>query len=808
MRTMMVICVCMLALSWVPCAEALPVTGQVVDSQAQPVEGAQVAVYGRFGTGGPDYDAKVIGPIVTTDAQGRFQLQADEFRQRNTFIVARKEGLAMAWDGLNYGGNTKAKGHFLLVLEPSCAVAGQLVDADGHPVAGAEVQVLPVTSYLDRLRQRRILAPKAWFTTTTDSQGRFRLGGFAADVSVSFRVKAVGCDSIQVMRPQRQNSCGYEVWRSNIHLQFAREATVKGRVVDEQGQPVAGIDLMISPGRSRVDVTRSYLVRKTTSDAKGTFTFEDIREGPSQIDVLAPEQGPDLWFGKRIDVFVQADATTEITVPVGKGGVLEVTARSAKTKRPLPGATVSAYGPQWRRSAQAIADANGVARLRAPAGDYTVYVGADQFSTYQSTEKVVAGQTLRYDALLSISPRVYGRVLDPSGAPVRGAAVSMHPFGDRVYTDNKGRFDGACDERRAAKGGFAVARDVTTGTASVLPVEDWSKPINLSLGPAWTLTGSIVDPDGVGIPAARVSLCLNAQYCLSSLGVEVLTDSQGRYEMKAIPPVCDGFTYRLSVASAGYGPREYLRISPSGAPGEVVDIRPTELPLADQSISGVVVDANGAPAAHVPIFVNGLAGVSQPSKATATNEKGEFAIKRLCQGRIRLQANFSSSPGGAGYVKAELPAQDLKIVLGQELTHEPEMSILGKPLPDLKGLGLSAAQVGDKAILMCFFDMQQRPSRNRVLELARRTQEFKQKGTAVLVVQASMMDEAALKTWVQDNEVAFPVGMVQADEEKTRLAWGVKSLPWLILTDSEHKVVAEGFAMDELEDHFVRTTTR
>jgi len=42
--------------------------------------------------------------------------------------------------------------------------------------------------------------------------------------------------------------------------------------------------------------------------------------------------------------------------------------------------------------------------------------------------------------------------------------------------------------------------------------------------------------------------------------------------------------------------------------------------------------------------------------------------------------------------------------------------------------------------------------------------------------------------------------MIQADEEKARFTWGVRSLPWLILTDKRHVVTAEGFALGELED--------
>jgi len=42
--------------------------------------------------------------------------------------------------------------------------------------------------------------------------------------------------------------------------------------------------------------------------------------------------------------------------------------------------------------------------------------------------------------------------------------------------------------------------------------------------------------------------------------------------------------------------------------------------------------------------------------------------------------------------------------------------------------------------------------------------------------------------------------MIKSDEEKTRFKWGVKSLPWLILTDEEHIVRAEGFGIQELDE--------
>jgi hypothetical protein len=107
-------------------------------------------------------------------------------------------------------------------------------------------------------------------------------------------------------------------------------------------------------------------------------------------------------------------------------------------------------------------------------------------------------------------------------------------------------------------------------------------------------------------------------------------------------------------------------------------------------------------------------------------------------------------------------------------------------------------QAEGKMILVCFFDMNQRPSRNCIRELAKREEELKEKGVTVVAVQTSKVNEDRFNEWMKEHSVPFPIGMVQGDVEKTRFAWGVHSLPWLILTDRRHIVCAEGFGFEEL----------
>jgi hypothetical protein len=142
------------------------------------------------------------------------------------------------------------------------------------------------------------------------------------------------------------------------------------------------------------------------------------------------------------------------------------------------------------------------------------------------------------------------------------------------------------------------------------------------------------------------------------------------------------------------------------------------------------------------------------------------------------------------------------------MTKEP-ISLLGKPLPHSGGFdsGLLFADTETKRILLCLFDVQQRSSRSMLTELAKRAESFSRNGVVLTAVQIAKVDRVELKKWIADNHIAFPVRIVQADEEKTRLVWGVQSLPWLILTDRTHIVTAEGLQLAQIEQEIKKATT-
>jgi len=115
-------------------------------------------------------------------------------------------------------------------------------------------------------------------------------------------------------------------------------------------------------------------------------------------------------------------------------------------------------------------------------------------------------------------------------------------------------------------------------------------------------------------------------------------------------------------------------------------------------------------------------------------------------------------------------------------------------------IDFSIDRAAGKMILLCFWDMNQRPSRNCILRLTKMADELKAGDVLVAAVHASPVDRTKLNEWVKRNSVCFPVGMVQGDEQPARSTWGVKSLPWLILTSREHVITDEGFAVDQIGD--------
>jgi hypothetical protein len=281
----------------------------------------------------------------------------------------------------------------------------------------------------------------------------------------------------------------------------------------------------------------------------------------------------------------------------------------------------------------------------------------------------------------------------------------------------------------------------------------------------------------------------------SNLGAPVLTDADGRFEIKALP---QGRQYTVGASAKGFG-QERRNVPALDTPTNRMELELFQLVRANLRIAGVVVDDDDKPVARASIYSH---GEKQPNQSAQTDAKGQFTLDKVCPGPIQLSVNSRSG----GYANATAEGGDTNIVVRMSSSRSVRMAapptarLKGKPLPDLLPLGLTATDAPpDQPLLAVLVDAEQRPSRRALRFLSEQAAALKEKGVAVVVLQAGGMSEEDFKTWKQEAALPFPVGCLKDKTEKARAAWGASALPWLILTDKAHRVTTEGFALEELE---------
>jgi hypothetical protein len=141
-----------------------------------------------------------------------------------------------------------------------------------------------------------------------------------------------------------------------------------------------------------------------------------------------------------------------------------------------------------------------------------------------------------------------------------------------------------------------------------------------------------------------------------------------------------------------------------------------------------------------------------------------------------------------------------------ELVVKPKLSesapLVNKPLPEFNGIKIdpAAKQIRNKMMLVCFFDMNQRPSRYFIRQLKIKTKELEEKGCSIIAIQVAKVEANDFKNWIKNSGLSFPVGSITGEANSIRAKWSVKSLPWLILTDKNRNIRAAGFSLSELNE--------
>lgn len=282
---------------------------------------------------------------VTTDAEGQFvfaRVVPGTYRvlvRHNRFVpgVYGQKG-----DGFSQGGLLTLKPgdevkDLLFRLAPAAAIVGQVVDEDGEPLPGIEVQALVRASRLptdsDTPPEGGSLAPIR--TAITNDLGQFRLYGLPPG---KYFVSAVDSGMPELSEQSLTGGFGYEIAdapqpkypptyypgtadpsqaakvevrtgdeiRIEFRLRRVDTYQVSGRVLDASGHPVQGANISISPDDLATEF--SSLRYGGETDSAGRFQITGVAPGNYSVDASRIEDEKQ-WMADR-PITVSADDVT------------------------------------------------------------------------------------------------------------------------------------------------------------------------------------------------------------------------------------------------------------------------------------------------------------------------------------------------------------------------------------------------------------------------------------------------------------------------------------------------------------------
>jgi hypothetical protein len=340
-----------------------------------------------------------------------------------------------------------------------------------------------------------------------------------------------------------------------------------------------------------------------------------------------------------------------------------------------------------------------------------------------------------------------------------------------------------------------IARDLERNLVVAEDMDEDTTTLDIQLQKGRVFAGRVETVEQKPIAGASITLFLWSGSVGSQLdGQRVKTDEAGRFEISALPP---DRRYSLNATAKGYG-SDSQEVEEIDTDTNRLELEPFVLNRADCFLAGIVVDVDEKPVARAHVY---MYGEGQPNTSQTTDAEGRFRFDAVCEGLIQLSASAERSHGSAS---AEAGETNVVITLGVQegmvLERPARRSLKGLPLPDVVPFGLTGDRIPTgQPLLLCLFDVEQRPSRRAVRLLAGRQEELSGKAVAFAVLQAAVIEPDTLQLWEDDNAVQFPVGRVAEKTPANRWVIDVESLPWLILTDADGKVVDEGFGLDELD---------
>lgn len=547
-----------------------------------------------------------------------------------------------------------------VVLSPGRTAYGTIVDSSGRPVEGARIEL--VRSQVGRTTAATgpPLAEDGLYRSTAGQDGRFDLSCLPPGC-FDLRIEGDGFAPLERTGVEIPAGAGLlDLGRFFVE----RGAVLAGRVVDPEGQPLAGAEIWVVPRAPR-DWTAYYKEGPAAvSGSDGQFTLTDLpREGGIGLDVCRKgflAESRTIREPPLEPLRIVLDPAVRIV-----GRVLD------PTGAPVAGAQIRAWlsgespdrpvsiRPCRLLDATAETDAGGQFVLEAlPPGWWTVRAEAAGWLSAETERRhVLAGASLDgVEIVLGAGAVLAGRVLAPDGAPLAGAEVRA--YGERSDPRATTAGDGTYHLPGVEPGERTVeATHPDHELASrTLVVASGENRLDLQLGASRRseIRGRVLGPDGRPLAGARVVIPASSSAYSAADGSFVLLEKDGTYEIWADK---DGYAPGRTAEPVTVAERPVegveIRLTPGGAvTGRLLGLNRAQLSGARVEIdlqppfqSMAAVDAQGGyRIADVP-----------PGDWTVTATAGDRTLSDRVslppgQGEAALDFNFPQTWEVSGWV--------------------------------------------------------------------------------------------------------------------------------------------------------------
>ena len=591
-----------------------PVIGGVVRGPAgAPLKDALVSVVPLRSErwGGPDEQ-----PLeARTDAEGRFRVTLRASRPVEVRISA--QGLAPKTIDRAIPGRpidvTLAKGR---------SVEGTVRDAvSGDPVGGVRVAVGAVP-FWGFGSEPRLGANE----TRTDGKGRFRLGGLGT-APISLAASAPG----YALASRAGVKAG-----SRVELLLLPGLSIRGLVLGPDGKGVPEAKVVAEP-----DLPTASLAGPVTSDANGRFALAGVTPGTYRVFGHAPKLGASLV--EEVSVEAGSDARVDLRL----GPASDVVGRAVgPDHKPVPANVVATDLDGHAAAAipaalHAEAAPDGRFRLSGlPPGSHALRVTSPGFAP-KRVEANVAGDepqaTLDLgDVELERGLTIRGRVEDEARQPVANASIVgrfQGDLGDDLTPHARSESDGSFILAGLTAGRYTLEVRAPGYGEARPDAEAGADKLVVTLRPAGTIAGQVVDDDGKPIEAFRVSArSMHLGRSVSFRSAPTVEASDGRFK---IEDLAEG-TYLVEAFAAERQPGVAKDVAVK--PGATTDVGRIRL-AAGGTIMGSVVDGRGAPIASATLTVVGP-GRGMGTRAQGTSDLGgAFEIHGVPVGTLSVSAS-------------------------------------------------------------------------------------------------------------------------------------------------------------------------